>query len=116
MLTSLTSTRARKAEIDALSGSSEFSEFYARLRAIKDYHRRYPNETVEPLELEFINQAKQSNEDDDLDKLFSGEEAFGRFLDLHSLHEKYVNLKAVKKLDYLSYISEFDHFSEYSKE
>ncbi|CAG8537906.1 4414_t:CDS:2 [Paraglomus occultum] len=107
---------ARKAEIDALSGSSEFSEFYARLRAIKDYHRRYPNETVEPLELEFINQAKQSNEDDDLDKLFSGEEAFGRFLDLHSLHEKYVNLKAVKKLDYLSYISEFDHFSEYSKE
>ena len=56
--------RARKTEIDALSGTSEFSEFYGRLKAIKDYHRRYPNETVEPLELEFINQSKQNGEDD----------------------------------------------------
>ncbi|CAJ0750125.1 6395_t:CDS:2, partial [Entrophospora sp. SA101] len=55
---------ARKSEIDALSGTSEFSEFYARLKSTKDYHRRYPNETVEPLELEFINQAKQITEDD----------------------------------------------------
>ena len=56
--------RARKTEIDALSGTSEFSEFYGRLKAIKDYHRRYPNETVEPLELEFINQSKQNGDDD----------------------------------------------------
>ncbi|CAG8454244.1 9755_t:CDS:10 [Ambispora gerdemannii] len=106
---------ARKNEIDALSGTSEFSEFYGRLKAIKDYHRRYPNETVEPLELEFINQAKENGEDD-LDKLFSGEEGSGRFLDLHSLHEQYVNLKNIKKLDYLTYLGEFDHFSDYSRE
>ncbi|CAG8537474.1 18408_t:CDS:10 [Acaulospora morrowiae] len=90
---------ARKAEIDALSGTSEFSEFYGRLKAIKDYHRRYPNET-----------------DDELDKLFSGEEGCGRFLDLHALHEQYVNLKNVRKLDYLTYLSEFDNFSDYPKE
>ncbi|KAG9292879.1 hypothetical protein G9A89_016241 [Geosiphon pyriformis] len=107
---------ARKTEIDALSGTSEFSEFYGRLKAIKDYHRRYPNETVEPLELEFINQSKENGEDDDLDKLFSGEEGSGRFLDLHALHEQYVNLKSIKKLDYLTYLGEFDHFSDYPKE
>lgn len=60
--------RARKTEIDALSGTSEFSEFYGRLKAIKDYHRRYPNETVEPLELEFINQSKQNGDDDGIIK------------------------------------------------
>ncbi|CAG8800401.1 32275_t:CDS:2, partial [Racocetra persica] len=40
----------------------EFSEFYGRLKAIKEYHRR--NETVEPLELEFINQTKSNGEKD----------------------------------------------------
>ncbi|CAH1756258.1 5031_t:CDS:2 [Entrophospora sp. SA101] len=98
---------ARKSEIDALSGTSEFSEFYARLKSTKDYHRRYPNETVEPLELEFINQAKQITEDD---------EGHGKFLDLHSIHEQYVNLKNVKKIDYLTFLTEFDHFSDYPKE
>ncbi|CAG8549036.1 25773_t:CDS:2 [Dentiscutata erythropus] len=112
----LDSDGARKGEIDALSGTSEFSEFYGRLKAIKDYHRRYPNETVEPLELEFINQTKSNGEEDELDKLFSGEEGSGRFLDLHALHEQYVNLKNVKKLDYLTYLSEFDNFAEYPKE
>ncbi|CAG8475925.1 582_t:CDS:2 [Diversispora eburnea] len=110
------SDNARKAEIDELSGTSEFSEFYGRLKAIKDYHRRYPNETVEPLELEFINQSKLLGEDDELDKLFSGEEGCGRFLDLHALHEQYVNLKNVKKIDYLTYLSEFDNFADYPKE
>ena len=34
----------RKEEISALSGPNEFAEFYSRLRVIKDYHRKYPNE------------------------------------------------------------------------
>jgi splicing factor 3A subunit 3 len=34
----------RKEEISALSGPNEFAEFYSRLRIIKDYHRKYPNE------------------------------------------------------------------------
>jgi hypothetical protein len=52
----------------------------------------------------------------EIDKLFSGEEGSGRFLDLHALHEQYVNLKNFKKTDYLTYLSEFDHFSDYPKE
>jgi len=31
--------------------SNDFSEFYERLKNLKDYHRRYPNEQVEVLEL-----------------------------------------------------------------
>ncbi|RUS25551.1 hypothetical protein BC938DRAFT_471988, partial [Jimgerdemannia flammicorona] len=103
---------ARKTEIDALSGANEFSEFYARLKSVKDYHRRYPNESVEPLELEFLNQAQKEREDDGEDQttLFSGEEGGGRFLDLNAVFERYLNLKGVRKMDYLIYLSEFDDF------
>jgi splicing factor 3A subunit 3 len=44
---------ARATEIATMTGADEFSEFYQRLRTVKDYHRRNPNQTVEPLELEF---------------------------------------------------------------
>lgn len=47
----------------------------------------------------------------ELEKLFSGEESLGRYLDLNALHTLYINLKGVKKLDYLQYLSEFDHFA-----
>jgi splicing factor 3A subunit 3 len=45
-----------------------------------------------------------------MEKLFSGEESIGRYLDLNALHTLYNNLKSVKKLDYLQYLSEFDDF------
>jgi hypothetical protein len=53
----------RRAEINAISGATEFSEFYKRLKDIKDYHRRYPNEVVEPLELQFMREEKKREED-----------------------------------------------------
>ena len=34
----------RKEEVAALSGPNEFAEFYSRLRGLKDYHRKFPNE------------------------------------------------------------------------
>lgn len=46
----------------------------------------------------------------ELEKLFSGEESTGRYLDLNTLHTMYINLKGVKKLDYLQYLGEFDDF------
>ncbi|KAI9361456.1 hypothetical protein BD770DRAFT_425804 [Pilaira anomala] len=103
----------RQSEMEALSGSSEFSEFYERLKVIKEHHRKYPNETVEPPEMEFIHLAQKKDESDfeELEKLFSGEESTGRYLDLNELHTMYINLKGVKKLDYLQYLSEFDDFA-----
>nr|XP_054752843.1 splicing factor 3A subunit 3-like [Lytechinus pictus] len=37
----------RKEEIQALSGPNEFAEFYTRLKVIKDFHRKHPNEKVD---------------------------------------------------------------------
>lgn len=34
----------RKEEVAALSGPNEFAEFYSRLKNIKDFYRRLPNE------------------------------------------------------------------------
>jgi splicing factor 3A subunit 3 len=41
-----------------------------------------------------------------IDKLFSGEEGGGRFLDLHELHTQYINLKDVKRISYLVYLEQ----------
>lgn len=36
----------RKAEVASLTGPNEFTEFYTRLRQIKDFYRRHPNEVT----------------------------------------------------------------------
>jgi splicing factor 3A subunit 3 len=42
--------------------------------------------------------------------MFTGEEAFGRFLDLTTIHEQYLNLPGIKRLSYLQYLDSFDSF------
>ncbi|KAG0239435.1 hypothetical protein B0O80DRAFT_408802 [Mortierella sp. GBAus27b] len=106
---------SRSKEMDAISGSNEFGEFYDRLKKIKDYHRKYPNEAVEPMELEFLDQQISESKLAALDDMFSGEEAGGRYLDLHEVHEQYMNLKSLKRTNYLGYLSEFTLFSEIQK-
>ena len=44
----------RQEEVAAMSGPDEFGEFYHRLRLIKDYHRKNPNEIEEPMQMEFL--------------------------------------------------------------
>lgn len=44
----------RQEEINSISGPNEFAEFYGRLRTIKQYHRKYPNEVAEPMQMEFL--------------------------------------------------------------
>ncbi|KAF8977477.1 hypothetical protein BGZ46_007345 [Entomortierella lignicola] len=106
---------SRKKEMDAISGSNEFGEFYNRLKKIKDHHRKYPNEVVEPMELEFLDQQPTEAKMEALDDMFSGEEAGGRYLDLHEVHEQYMNLKNLKRSNYLGYLSEFTLFEEIQK-
>lgn len=36
--------RMRKDELTAISGPNEFAEFYNRLKQIKEFHRKHPNE------------------------------------------------------------------------
>ncbi|KAJ2844553.1 Pre-mRNA-splicing factor sap61, partial [Coemansia brasiliensis] len=49
------------------------------------------------------------DEDDEhkLETMFSGEERFGRYVDLNEQHDMYLNLKDARKLTYLEYLNEF---------
>ena len=100
-------------EIQSISTGDPFDEFYKQLNGIKDFHRRYPNEPVENLERAYKRKAPGEGESatTEVDNMFTGEEAFGRFLDLTTLHEDYLNLPGVKRLSYLQYLSTFDTFT-----
>ena len=103
----------RRLEVQAISTGDPFDEFYKQFSEIKDFHRRYPNEPVENLERAY--RKRPPGEGDtagaEIDNMFTGEEAYGRFLDLTSLHEDYLNLPGVKRLSYLQYLDVFDEFA-----
>ena len=102
----------REKEIQAISTGDPFEEFYKHLGEIKDFHRKYPNEPVENLERAYKRKAPAEGESAtaEVDNMFTGEEAFGKFLDLTTLHEDYLNLAGVKRLSYLQYLDSFDVF------
>jgi splicing factor 3A subunit 3 len=46
-----------------------------------------------------------------ISNMFSGEECWGRFLDLHTLHETFLNLRGVRNnISYIVYLKEFQGF------
>ena len=102
----------RRKEIQEISTGDPFEAFYKQLNEMKDFHRRYPNEPVENLERAY---RKGATDDEvmsaEVENMFTGEEAFGRFLDLTTLHEEYLNLRGVKRLAYLQYLDVFDVFT-----
>lgn len=101
-------------EVQSISTGDPFDEFYKQLNTIKDFHKRYPNEPVENLERAYKRRAVGDDVPiaSEVDTMFTGEEAFGRFFDLYSLHEDYVNLPGTKKrVPYLQYLDSFDNFS-----
>ena len=53
MIDMLFCSSLRKEEIAALSGPNEFAEFYSRLKIIKDFHRKHPNEVIRQSEQAF---------------------------------------------------------------
>lgn len=82
------------------------------MNEIKEFHRRYPNEPVENLERAYKRKVPGEGElaTTEVDNMFTGEEAFGRFLDLTTSHEEYLNLAGVKRVSYLQYLNMFDSF------
>ena len=103
-------TRTR--EVQSLSTGEPFDEFYKELEKVKVHHRQYPNEPIENLERAYKRRRPDESETivSDIDNMFTGEEGNGRFLDLTSLHENYLNLPNVKRLSYLQYLDYFDAF------
>ena len=51
-----------------------------------------------------------------LDDVYSGEEYYGKYLDLHSQYEEFVNLPHISRVDYITYLSEFYRFKDISME
>jgi splicing factor 3A subunit 3 len=124
---------ARKAELDLLSAppqQNDLSEFYSRLSKIQEHHSKYPDSVPAGFDLELaaLLEGNEVYEDDDyeeedrkhvfcelIDKLtkflqaislmFSGEEAYGKYLDLYANHSAYNNLKNIgKRPGYLQYL------------
>ncbi|PFX19909.1 Splicing factor 3A subunit 3 [Stylophora pistillata] len=126
----------RKEEVSALSGPNEFAEFYARLRSLKEYHRKFPNEALlidhskalfldfvgpvaEPMQMEFVKlKEARDNPSDEMQNVveFTDEEGYGKYLDLHELYDKFLNLRGVERIDYLGYLETFDRLFDIAKE
>jgi splicing factor 3A subunit 3 len=102
----------REKEVQSISTGDQFEEFYKQLDEIKDFHRRYPNEPVENLERAYKRRQPAEGESVgmEIDTMFSGEEGYGRFLDLTTNHEQYLNLPGTKLINYVQYLDVFDAF------
>ncbi|MGG6497412.1 UNVERIFIED_CONTAM: hypothetical protein NY603_31270, partial [Bacteroidetes bacterium 56_B9] len=85
-------------EIQSISTGEPLEEFYKQLGEIKAFHQKYPNEPVENLERAYKRKAPAEGETlvSEIDNMFTGEEAYGKFLDLTTIHEQYLNLPNIK--------------------
>jgi splicing factor 3A subunit 3 len=106
-------TGARASELQQIGTGDPFDEFYKQLKDVRDHHARYPNEQAENSEQRY--KVRRAGDGEPMpsivDSLFSGEEAYGRFFDLTTCHESYLNLPNVKRLTYLQYLEVFDNFA-----
>jgi splicing factor 3A subunit 3 len=100
---------SRKREKEDMGGQGQqiFSTFYEQLRDIKEFHRKSPHLTIERPEAEQILNGLGTCE-----ALFSGEESYGRYLDLHPFFQQFVNLKGIERTDYIEYLERFSSFPD----
>lgn len=103
----------RSKEVLQIGSGDPFEEFYKQVNEVKEHHARYPNEQAENSEIRYRPRKAGDGEQVPslVDSMFSGEEAFGRYFDLHACHEAYINLPNVKRLAYLQYLQIFDNFA-----
>ncbi|KAG5233734.1 splicing factor [Salix suchowensis] len=98
---------ARRDEIAALGGQTAmgtnvFSAFYDRLKEIREYHRRHPAARAVDVNEDYEAMLKEEPVIE-----FTGEEAFGKYLDMHELYNQYNNLKFEKPIEYSTYLDIF---------
>ncbi|KAI2488365.1 Splicing factor [Pyrenophora tritici-repentis] len=102
----------REDEVRSLTHGDPMESFMQQIAEIRDFHNRYPNEPVENLEKVY---KKRSPEDyiqsvAAIGSMFTGEEGFGRFFDLSTLHVQYSNIDVLRDKRRLSYLQFLDHF------
>ncbi|KAF4321656.1 hypothetical protein BBO99_00001167 [Phytophthora kernoviae] len=116
-------------ETENMRGRAVFTSFYEQLKSIRSFHRKYPNSVVshEPNLEGALNPNIQ----------FSGEEHFGKYVDLNEFYLRFLNIPELKwqarkaqealnqsskmngkktqpgndSIDYLAYLASFSDFS-----
>ncbi|EOQ99327.1 Pre-mRNA-splicing factor sap61 [Wallemia ichthyophaga EXF-994] len=92
--------------------ADDLNGFYDRLSSIKDYHRNNPNTPIDPFAME-LDGFTEELDNDAISSVFSGEEAYGKYLDLHLPHEQYINLKNIpKRLNYLEFLDDYEQVED----
>lgn len=108
---------SRREELAAMSGTlpDVFNNFYSRLRDVRDYHRKFPDQT----DVVYNDDGTVMNLEDQILKEepipeFTGEEGMGRWVDLHEVYNRFVNLKLLdgEPLDYLAFLDQVRHLDD----
>lgn len=92
------------------AGQDDLAEFYTRFEKVKDFHqknqginaRQFLSEIDELVRSDGLQTIHVEGEDepvviDPLDSVFSGEESYGKHLDLYNSHTQYLNLKGASR-------------------
>lgn len=103
---------SRKEELASLREGNVFSSFYSRMKDIKEYYRRVPT-----IDLTGPNDTDEALQPMKYEPPFSGDEGFGRFLDLHELYAMWRNSNFGNlDTDYYTYVSQLkDHLQMVSR-
>lgn len=99
-------------ELERIRGEDMFSSFYETFNTTREYHQRFPDQQLPPV------LGNLPDELEKLDILFSGEEVFGKYLDLNSHFFSFCNLPhlPIKNPDYLQYLDMFFNFFFFKSE
>ncbi|GAB9472378.1 Splicing factor 3a [Globisporangium polare] len=75
-------------ETESMRGRAIFTSFYEQLKGIRTFHRKYPNTAI----------SHEPSLEDALSPQipFSGEERFGKYVDLHEFYSRFLNIPALK--------------------
>jgi len=106
---------SRREELAAMSGKDVFNNFYSRLKEIRDYHRKFPDQSDVVLKEDGTEMSleEQVLGEEPLPE-FTGEEGVGRWVDLHEIHNRFINLKLSdgEPMDYLVFIDQVRHLED----
>jgi splicing factor 3A subunit 3 len=97
---------ARKRELEEITGDNQFTEFYDRLKKIRDFHRNYSGEMP-----------KITNDPPEVKPTvkFAGAELGGRFLDMNALYGRFVNMTMFpkrKETNYNGFLARVDKYAD----
>ena len=92
-------------ELMSIRGTNMFSSFYDSLNAAREYHQKFPATTSS-------GNSAPKVVDEEIHVLFSGEEIFGKYLDLNAFYLSYGNVPnmPMREQDYLQYLDKFNTF------